>query len=106
MGLSALYVESENGKKALRRGAMVPEGSRVLVVDDVLTTGTSVREVVELLQDQAEIVGIGVLIDRAQAELDLGAPIYAAHKVEANSYDPNEVPAWLEAIPITKPGTR
>ncbi|MCC7101770.1 MAG: orotate phosphoribosyltransferase [Fimbriimonadaceae bacterium] len=106
MGLPALYVESEDGKKKLRRGARVPEGARVLVVDDVLTTGTSVREVVELLQDQAEIVGIGVLIDRSGQGVELGAPIYAAHKVEANSYAEDEVPDWLAKIPVTKPGTR
>ncbi|MBL8059877.1 MAG: orotate phosphoribosyltransferase [Chthonomonas sp.] len=106
MGLPALYVESEDGRKKLRRGASVPEGAKVLVVDDVLTTGTSVREVVELLKDQAEIVGIGVLIDRSSDSLELGAPVYAAHKVEATSFAADEVPEWLAKIPISKPGTR
>ncbi len=108
MGLPALYVESENGRKTLRRGATVPTGAKILVVDDVLTTGTSVREVVELLQQSpdAEIAGVGVLIDRRQGELDFGAPLFASYRVEAESFDPNEVPAWLAEIPITKPGTR
>lgn len=106
MGLPALYVESENGEKKLRRGATVPEGARILVVDDVLTTGTSVIEVIELLGSQAEIAGVGVLIDRSQEGLNLGAPLFAAHKVEASSFAPDEVPEWLAQIPITKPGTR
>ncbi len=108
MGLPALYVESENGRKTLRRGATVPAGAKILVVDDVLTTGTSVREVVDLLRQspETEIAGVGVLIDRRQGELDFGAPLFASYRVEAESFDPNEVPEWLAAIPITKPGTR
>lgn len=108
MGLPALYVESEGGRKTLRRGAQVPEGARVLVVDDVLTTGTSVREVVDLLagEHRATLAGVAVLIDRSQQPLDFGAPLFSAYRVEAESYAPDEVPDWLAAIPITKPGTR
>lgn len=107
LGLPALYVESENGQKTLRRGAKVAEGARVLVVDDVLTTGTSVREVAQLLRGLgAEIAGVGVLIDRAQEAMDFGAPLKAAYKVEAQSFAPDDVPDWLAVIPITQPGTR
>lgn len=106
MGLPALYVESEEGSKKLRRGATVPVGAKVLIVDDVLTTGTSVQEVIELLKGHAEVGGVGVLIDRSSEPLEFGAPLFAAHKVEAVSYAPDEVPKWLETVPITKPGTR
>lgn len=108
LGLPAIYVESEKGHKKLRRGATVPRDARILVVDDVLTTGTSVREVIELLtgEHNAKVAGVGVLIDRAQAPIDFGAESFAAYKVEAESFAPDEVPAWLAAIPITKPGTR
>lgn len=107
MGLPALYVETENGEKTLRRGATVPERARILVVDDVLTTGLSVRETIQALQDRGgHVVGVGVLIDRASEDLGFGVPLHAAYKVEAVSYAPDEVPADLAAIPIRKPGTR
>lgn len=107
LGIPALYVETEDGKKKLRRGATVPSGAKVLVVDDVLTTGLSVIETVAVIKDQGgEVGGVGVLIDRSAPGLELGAPRYGSYKVSAVSYDPNEVPDWLKEIPISKPGTR
>jgi len=107
MGVSAVYVESENGVKKLRRGAVIPTGTRVLVVDDVLTTGTSVREVISVVESEGGIVGgVAVLIDRTESALDFGAPLHAAHRVEAQSFPPESVPAWLAEIPTSKPGTR
>ena len=107
MGLPALYVESENGVKKLRRGAQVTPGAKVLVVDDVLTTGKSVFEVIDVIrQAGGEPAGVAVLIDRAETPPDFGVPYFAAYKVEAKSFAPDEVPDWLQAIPVTKPGTR
>lgn len=107
MGLPALYVESENGKKALRRGASLARGARVLVVDDVLTTGKSVFEVLAVVKEAGGVpVGIAALIDRSEQILDFGCPLVAAHKVDAVSYAADEVPDWLATIPVTKPGTR
>lgn len=107
MGLPALYVESEGGMKTLRRGGQVPAGAKVLVVDDVLTTGLSVRETIEVItKNGGEVVGAAVLIDRSSEDPGFGCPTFAAYRVEAESYEPNEVPAWLAEIPITKPGTR
>lgn len=103
----ALYVESENGKRTLRRGASVKEGAKVLVVDDVLTTGKSVLEVVELLRSRgAQIAGVAVLVDRSESPVDFFAPFYSAVKVDAVSYPADEVPEWLEKVPVTQPGTR
>jgi len=107
LGLPALYVESENGVKKLRRGAQVPPGARVLVVDDVLTTGKSVFEVMEVIAAAGgDVAGVAVLIDRAETPPDFGVPYFAAYKVEAKSFPPDDVPAWLQSVPITKPGTR
>ena len=107
MGLPALYVESEDGRKKLRRGATIPPGARVLVVDDVLTTGTSIREVIELVRNlSGEPTGVGVLIDRSEEPPDFGCPLHAAYRIEAKSFAPDEVPGWLAAIPTQKPGTR
>jgi orotate phosphoribosyltransferase len=107
LGVPALYVESEGGQKTLRRGASVPTAARVLVVDDVLTTGLSVRETMAVVEEAGgTVVGVGVLIDRSGEPLDFGVPTHAAYRVTAESFAPDAVPDWLAAIPVTKPGTR
>jgi orotate phosphoribosyltransferase len=107
LGLPALYVESESGVRALRRGATVPAGARTLVVDDVMTTGRSVRETIDVVRGAGGLVaGVGVLIDRSEAPMDFGVPFHSSCRVEATSHPPDAVPPELAAIPITKPGTR
>ena len=107
LGVPALYVEREDGKRLLRRGASVPPGARTLIVDDVLTTGLSVVETIDLVQDNGgSVVGVGVLIDRSGGKVDFGTPMHAAFKVDAESWAPEDVPDWLAQVPITKPGTR
>lgn len=79
----------------------------MLIVDDVLTTGTSLTETREAIEMAgATPVAYGVLIDRSAAGTGFGLPLFAAYKVEAQSFAPEEVPAWLAAIPVSKPGTR
>ena len=107
MGLPAIYVESENGQKKLRRGAQIPTGAKVLIVDDVLTTGRSVFEVIEVVKQAGGVPsGAALLIDRAESPIDFGCPSFSAHKVAAQSFPPDAVPEWLAAIHVTKPGTR
>lgn len=107
LGVPALYVESEGGIKTLRRGASVARDARTLVVDDVLTTGRSVRETIDVVRGAGGVVtGVGVLIDRSEAPLEFGCPLHASYRVEAVSYPADAVPEELMAIPITKPGTR
>ena len=105
--LPAVYIESEGGVKTLRRGKTLDAGARVLVVDDVLTTGRS------LVESRDALVAAGgapsayaVLIDRAETPPNLGAPLFAAFKVEATSYAPDVLPERLRAVPAVKPGTR
>lgn len=106
LGLPARYIESENGKKLLRRRASIPTGARVLVVDDILTTGLSLVETHQAVEEiGATVIGYGVLIDRSQDFIS-SVPLFAAHRVEAISYSEGEVPDWLAQIPIEKPGTR
>lgn len=107
MNVKAVYVETENGVKTIRRGAVIPSGSRVLVVDDVMTTGLSVRETIDaVLRAGGTLAGVACLIDRSEKGQDFGAPYFASYRVEAQSFEPEEVPDWLAAIPVTKPGTR
>lgn len=107
LGLPAIYVETEDGKKTLRRGATVPPSARVLIVDDVLTTGRSVFEVIDVIAAAGgRATGVGVLVDRSGGSVSFPCPLYAAHTVEASSYASDEVPEWLAAVPVSKPGTR
>lgn len=107
MNVQAVYVETENGQKKLRRAKTLRKGAKVLVVDDVLTTGLSVRETMIAIQESgAEVIGVGVLIDRSEGTQDFGCPLFAAYRVEAKSFPENEIPEWLSAIPVQKPGTR
>lgn len=106
LGVNAVYVESEDGARKLRRGATIDPAARTLVVDDVLTTGKSLRETLELVRGVGGTpIGVACLIDRAESQIDFGVPLYASHRVDARSYSPTEVPDWLAALPLTKPGT-
>jgi orotate phosphoribosyltransferase len=108
MGLPAVYVENENGKKTLRRNKTVPAGARALIVDDVLTTGTSLIETSQALEAAGALPSAyAVLIDRsAPGARPDRLPFFAAFHVEAQSYAPDEVPEWLARVPVVKPGTR
>ncbi len=107
LGLPAVYVESEDGKKTLRRGKTLAPGTRVLIVDDVLTTGTSLVESRAAIEAAGGVVaGYAVLIDRSPEGLDLGLPLFGAYRVQAESYAADELPEWLANLPATKPGTR
>ena len=106
MGVSAIYAEkAENKTFAFKRGAAISPGDRVLVVDDVLTTGGSIREVIVAVKERKGIViGVGVLVDRTEQKLDFGAPLFGCHHVEAVSYAPDNCPLCVANIPIVKPG--
>jgi len=103
-----LFAERENGKMALRRGFYIPKGARVLVAEDVITTGGSVREVMEIVKEQGgEVVGIAVLVDRSNGSIDFGTKLSAALTTEVISYDPDNCPICKEGkLPAIKPGSR
>ncbi|MFN4034276.1 MAG: orotate phosphoribosyltransferase [Fimbriimonadales bacterium] len=107
LGVRALYAEREGDRRAFRRGSDLPPHTPVLLVDDVLTTGVSIREVLELLQQhQARVVAIGVLIDRSEQTPDFGAPLASALRLPAHSYAPEECPLCQRGLPLLKRGSR
>jgi orotate phosphoribosyltransferase len=100
---------ASQGGRELRRGFVLEPGERVLVVDDVLTTGLSLRETLDALRPyQSEILGIEVLIDRSAGEAgkQFGIPLQALFSVAARSYDPADCPLCRTEQPVVKPGTR
>ena len=106
LGCRTIFAERKNGEMVIRRGFEIESGERVLIVEDVITTGGSIKEVMKLVLDRgAEIVGVGVLVDRSNG-VQLHKNQYSVVKLDAVSYGENEVPKELAAIPIQKPGSR
>jgi orotate phosphoribosyltransferase len=107
LGTPAAYGEkSPDGLRFLRRPEHLPAGSRVAVVDDILTTGGSIRECMDLVaRQEATLVSVGVLVDRSGGTLDFDAPLESTLSLTVQSWDEAELPDWLAAIPITRPGS-
>lgn len=107
LGATAAYGEkSANGERFLRRPGQLRPGDRVLVVDDVLTTGGSIRECTQLVNSvEATLVGVGVLVDRTGGTADFGVPLVSALSLDVQSWAPDEVPPSLAEIPISRPGS-
>lgn len=107
LGTRAIFAEREEGKMVFRRGFEVSPGENVLVVEDVITTGGSVREVIEAARQQgAQVKGVGVFIDRSKAKARFDAKTEALLTVEINTYSPGECPLCQKGLPLIKPGSR
>lgn len=105
LGTRAIFAEKEDGTPVLRRNFALCASDRALIVEDVVTTGLSVREVMDLVsRSRASIVGVGVAILRGDA--DFGVPTYAVLHMPLQSYDPADCPQCRAAEPVTDPGSR
>jgi orotate phosphoribosyltransferase len=102
LGLRSIFSEKDKvGLHYFDRGFSVTPGQPVLVVDDVLTTGGSVRRVLTLLEEAgAEVVGVGFLIDRTNGAVDFGVPFYACHRMEVESFAPEDCPLCRQGLPL------
>ena len=107
LGCRTIFAERKEGNMVIRRGFHIEKGEKVLVVEDVITTGGSVREVMDLVEQAGgNILGVGVLVDRSNGSVTLHNNQYSIVKLDAVSYGEDEVPDDLAAIPIQKPGSR
>jgi len=103
----AMFVERENGAFQLRRGFTIQPGERVLMVEDVVTTGLSSRECLDAIRGHpGELVGAACLIDRSGGKADIGAKLISLAQVNAPAYAADALPPELAAIPAIKPGSR
>jgi orotate phosphoribosyltransferase len=106
LGVPAMWVEREDGEFRLRRFEMKP-GARVLIVEDIVTTGLSSRETVAAVEALgAKVVGCACLIDRSGGEADIGVPLVALARYRVPAYAADQIPPEMAAIPAVKPGSR
>lgn len=107
LNVRSIFSERENNVMALRRGFEINKGENVLVCEDVVTTGGSVFEVIDLVKNSgANITGVGFIIDRSSGKVNFGVEQYSLAKIDVIKFSDNELPEWLEKIPVTKPGSR
>ena len=107
LGRPAMFVERPQGKFELRRGFGIGRGQRVLLVEDVVTTGLSSREAIAAIEEAGgQVVAACALVDRSSGSASLGVPFTALIRIDVPAYDPDEVPPELASIPAVKPGSR
>lgn len=107
LGAKAIFVEREEGRFQLRRGFEIPEGARVLMVEDIVTTGLSSRECLAAIRSHpGVVVGAACLIDRSGGKADLGVQLVSLAALEIPAYPADQLPPELAAIPAVKPGSR
>lgn len=107
LGRPAMFLERPGGTFELRRGFALEPGTRVLMVEDVVTTGLSSREAIEAVRAAGgEVVAEAALVDRSGGSADLGIPFFPLIRIDVPTYEANSVPPDLAAIPPVKPGSR
>jgi len=106
LGVRGIFAEKEGTtERAFKRGFGISPGERVLIVDDILTTGNSIGEVMAAVTKQGGIVvGIGVLVDRSEQKLEFGVPLFSCHRAVTPTYSPSDCPLCAARIPLVKPG--
>jgi len=102
-----IFAEREDGKLTIRRGFTLEKGSRVLCVEDVVTTGGSVFELINIVKNlDCELVGVGFIIDRSNGKVDFQPKKISLAKFDVVKFAKDEIPEWLAAIPVYKPGSK
>ena len=107
LGVRGIFAEKEGPTdRAFRRGFNVNPGERVLIVDDILTTGISIRQVIAAVNKLGgtTIIGIGVLVDRSEQKVDFGVPLFSCLRSVTQTYKPEDCPLCQAHIPLMRPG--
>ena len=107
LGTLGIFCERVDGEFSLRRGFEIPKGAKILMMEDIITTGLSSRECIKTITEWGgDVVAAGCLINRSGGRAEVGAPITALATIDAPTYKTEEVPAELAATPAIKPGSR
>lgn len=107
LGVRGIFAEKEGTTgRVFRRGFTINPGERVLIVDDILTTGSSIHEIMAAVNRQSGIiVGIGVLVDRSEQDMDFGVPLFSCHRTITPTYLPQDCPLCAAQVPLVRPGS-
>ncbi len=107
LGVRAIFAERQDGRLVLRRGFSLGPEDRVLVVEDVVTTGGSTRETMEVARTAgARVVGAAAIVDRSGSRVELDVPFHALMRLDLATYDPADCPLCAQGQPVAKPGSR
>ena len=107
LGAMSIFTERVDGKVTLRRGFEIPKGAKVVIAEDVITTGLSTKEVIEVVNEQGgQLVGVGVIADRTGGNAPLDTKVVAAYSKNIISYEAQDCPLCKESGPPVKPGSR
>ena len=107
LGKPAMFVERPEGQFQLRRGFQLEPGTKVLMVEDVVTTGLSSREAIDAVgREGGEVIAEAALVDRSGGKADLGVPFFPLIRIDVPTYSAEDLPPELAAIPAVKPGSR
>ncbi len=107
LGVRAMFAERQDGAMTLRRGFTIQPGERLIVIEDVVTTGGSTRETIEVARAAgAEVVGAGAIVDRSGGTQKVDVPFHALATIDLPTYQPETCPLCLAGQPIVKPGSR
>ncbi|NMA85931.1 MAG: orotate phosphoribosyltransferase [Tissierellia bacterium] len=105
MGKPSIFSERENGEMKLRRGFTIKKGQKVIIAEDVVTTGKSAYEAIKVVEEAGgKVVGIACIVDRSSR--DIKYPIYSGVNLDVNTYESDKCPLCKENIPVVKPGSR
>ncbi|MBN9360005.1 MULTISPECIES: orotate phosphoribosyltransferase [unclassified Devosia] len=107
LGVPAIYTERVEGKFELRRGFELQPGEKVIIVEDIVSTGISIRECIEAIRKTgSDVVAAACLIDRSAGEAEVGVPLVSLVQYKVPAYPADALPPELAAIPAVKPGSR
>ena len=107
LGVSALFVERPDGIFGLRRGFTLTPGQKVLMMEDVVTTGLSSREAINAIEAEGgQVIAAAALVDRSNGSVDLGVPFFPLIRLDVPTYEADALPPELARIPAVKPGSR
>jgi orotate phosphoribosyltransferase len=107
LGVRAIFAERQDGRLMLRRGFRVEPADRIVVVEDVVTTGGSTRETIDVAREAgAQVVGASAIIDRGSDPSRVGLPLFSLVRLEVPTYEPDSCPLCARGLPVVKPGSR
>jgi orotate phosphoribosyltransferase len=107
LDVPSVFTERVDGEFALRRGFDIPAGAKILMMEDIITTGLSSRECIKVIREWGgDVIAAGCLIDRSNGSADVGAPVYSLLAMDIPIYEADNLPDYLKNIPAIKPGSR